>query len=202
MANPPAAPHPTMAFDFGLNDPDSCLMRKFRWMLFIEGVSGDVNGVKALPPSKAARPTFNFKEQMVAHLVENLYYPVRAEWKPITLTLFENRSRDRVGFGQNPVFDWIKQVYNPKSGEWFPIKTGACNPDNQVKCFKRNATLVMYGGCGDILEIWTFENAYPQNVEWGDLDMASSEVVMVDVTLRYDRAYLLGDANVFGDGES
>jgi hypothetical protein len=55
---------------------------------------------------------------------------------------------------------------------------------------KERATLEMYNGCGDVLETWVFENAWPQAVEFGDLDMSSSDVVTCDLTIRYDRAYI------------
>ena len=47
----------------------------------------------------------------------------------------------------------------------------------------------MYDGCGEILETWTFENVWPNNIEWGELDMSDSSYVTIDLTLRYDRAY-------------
>ena len=47
----------------------------------------------------------------------------------------------------------------------------------------------MYDGCGEMLEKWIFENVWPNNIEWGELDMSDSQYVTIDLTLRYDRAY-------------
>lgn len=194
-----------MGFDFGMQDPESCYLQSFRWLFQIEGVSGVA---KALPPLQAARPSLNFKEQMVAHLVENIYYPVRPEWKPVTITLYEIRNSNSVPVGRNPVMEWVQQLYNPSpkttqstvaalgegvetlSGDWFDIAKEGCAQDSQSLCFKRNATLCLYDGCGSVLEVWRFDNAWPQSVDWGDLDMGSSEILTAKVTLRYDRAWI------------
>jgi hypothetical protein len=43
-------------------------------------------------------------------------------------------------------------------------------------------------GQGDPLEQWCYYNAWPQEVEFGDFDMTSTDVMRVNLTLRYDRA--------------
>ncbi len=45
--------------------------------------------------------------------------------------------------------------------------------------------LVLWDGCGIPLEAWLLRNMWPQSVNFGDLDMASSEEVTVELTLRY-----------------
>ncbi len=185
----------TMTFDFGMEKEDSCYLRKFRWLFQIEGVAGVA---KALPPLKAGRPSLSFREQMVAHLTENIYYPVRPEWKPITLTLYEIRTPD-IPAGRNPVMEWVQKLYDPSpltagassaSGNWFPIHQEGCGVGAQKSCFKRNAILCLYDGCGKVIESWQFDNIWPKNIEWGELEMGTSDVVTVDLTLRYDRAWI------------
>lgn len=156
-----------------------CIMRKFRWLFFIDGVSGD--GANVLPPDKAARPSLSFKEAEVQHLNETVYFPMKPDWKPITLTLF-----DLKGSG-NPVFDWLSLQYDVCNGD---------NPGGNFAAwrntgnFKKNARLEMYDGCGELVEKWHFQNAWPNNIEWGDLDMQSNDYVTVELTLRYDRAWV------------
>lgn len=163
-----------MSFDFGLGGRQTCHMRKFRWLLKIDGVSA-VTG--ALPPDKSARPSLSFKEIEVQHLNETIYFAGKPEWKPINLTLFDLKKNN------NPVFEWIKEQYNPCEGEW-----KAPAPDT----FKKSvARLEMYDGCGNVMETWLYENVWPQAIEWGELDMSNNEYVTVDLTLRYDRAFVL-----------
>ncbi len=163
-----------MAMDFGLPTPSSNLLckRKFRWLLKIDGVSGQIG---TLPPMKSARPSLSFREMEIKHLTETIYYPARPEWKPIQLVLYD------VSLDGNPIFDWIKKVYDPEAGDWFPV--------TQNK-FLKDARLEMYDGCGNIIEKWTYENAWPQVAEFGELDMGNHDVVTCDLTLRYARAFI------------
>lgn len=151
---------------------DKLCKRKSRWLFKIDNVSDD--GASALPPLKSARPSLNFKEMEAQHLNETVFFPGKPEWKPITLTLFDLDGKE------NKVIDWIKQVYDASAGDWLPSCDGT---------FKKRCTLELYNGCGDVIETWIFENAWPQSVEWGDLDMADSNFITIDITLRYDRAY-------------
>ena len=161
-----------MGFDFGLESPNLCLMRKFRWLFFIPDVSAE--GANALPPEKGARPSLSFKEIEAQHLNEIIYYPSKPDWKPVTLTLYDLKKN------KNPVFEWLKEKYDPEKGDW---KVG-------INFKKPIARLEMYDGCGNIQEIWTFENIWPNNIEWGELDMSDASYVTVELTLRYDRAYI------------
>ena len=164
-----------MGFDFGLDRTDVCYKRKFRWLLKIDGVSAQ--GVDALPPSKAARPSMSFKESEVQHLTETLYYPSKPEWKPITLTIYDLKRN------KHPVWEWLKLVYDPSAS----TNNWQASGDGE---FKKDAIIELYDGCGTTIERWTIENAWPQAVEFGELDMGANDVITADITLRYDRAYI------------
>lgn len=169
----------SMGFDFGLEDPKACIKRKFRWIFVIDEVSAQ--GVNCLPPSKASRPTLTFKEIEVQHVSETVFFPGKADWKPITITLYDLKKGDT-----HPVFEWLKKAYDPESGTYKPSCDG----------FKKSeATLELYDGCGTSIEKWIFETVWPQSVEFGELDMSSSEVITCDITLRYDRAYIKKNNN-------
>ena len=163
-----------MGYDFGLENPEACMKRRNRWLFKIQNVSAD--GVSSLPPSKSARPSVSFKEIEVQHLNETVYFPGKPEWKPVTLTLYDLKKN------LHPVFEWLSEVYDPKtSSEYNPSCDGFKKPQ---------ATLELYDGCGEVIETWVFESVWPQSIEFGDLDMSSSELVTCDLTLRYDRAYI------------
>lgn len=175
---------------------DICMMRKFRWLFFIDGVSDD--GASALPPDKGARPSLSFKEIEVQHLNETVYFPGKPDWKPIQLTLFDLK------LNENPVFGWLREQYDVCGGDDQSSERARWNrPGN----FKKDARLEMYDGCGNIMEKWFFKNVWPNNIEWGDLDMSNNEYITVELTLRYDRAWVTdcrtnpsftGDINVGG----
>ncbi len=165
-----------MGFDLGLENNDTCFKRKFRWLLTIEGISADQNSINSLPPLKSARPNISFKEMEVKHLIENIYYPARPDWKTLTLVLYDIK-RD-----EHPVFEWIQTIYDVYgNGNWFP------SGENE---FKKEARLELYDGCGNVIETWIYENAWPQTVDFGEMDMGDSSYMTADITLRYDRAFI------------
>lgn len=168
----------TMGFDFGLDEPNTCFKRKYRWLLRIPDVSADK--INTLPPLKSARPSLSFKEMEAQHTTETIYFPGKPDWKPINLTLYDIKKP------VHPVFEWIKLLYDPRGDEYkFSMHT---SPEESFK--KHRAELEVFDGCGNIIETWIYENIWPQNIEFGDLDMTSSEYLTCDLTLRYDRAYI------------
>lgn len=179
----------SMGLQFGLEsnslEPNSkkqfaktCL-RKFRWLLKIDDISA--SGINSLPPSQSSRPNLSFTEMEVRHLNENFYYPGKPDWKPIQLVLYDVVKQNASGARRHPVFEWIKEVYDPKKdAKWKPASNG----------FIKRADLEMYDGCGNIVERWVFENAWPQSVDFGSLDMNNSEILTCDIVLRYARAYI------------
>ena len=169
----------TMGFDFGLESDTVCFKRKNRWLFSIEKVMGDQSSpqdkVNALPPYKGARPSISFKELEAQHINETIYFPGKPEWKPVTISLYDIKKP------LHPVFEWLKGIYDPLGETYVPSCDG----------FKKEARLELFDGCGEIIETWIFENAWPQNIEFGELDMSGSELVTCDLTIRYDRAYIL-----------
>lgn len=153
----------------------SCFKRKYRWMFEIGDISGDPGlRSRVLPPSKASRPNITFKEIEAQHVSETVYYPGKPDWKPISITLYDIKNN------YNPVFQFIKNYYNPKDGN--------LSYSNNLKI--PIAFLSLFSGCGDTIESWTFENVWPQQIEFGELDMSESAIVTIDLTLRYDRAWI------------
>lgn len=165
----------TMGMDFGLDGESACYKKKNRWLFIIPKISAD-ESVECLPPFKSSRPQFSFKELEAQHITETIYFPGRPEWKPITLFLYDLKKDT-----ENPIFKWLKELYDPRQGTYKPSCDG----------WKKDGTLEMYDGCGNVIETWTFENIWPQQIEFGDLDMGTSDLATCDLTLRYDRAYIV-----------
>ena len=177
-----------MGLQFGLEtnsfDPSSAsaaktCLRKFRWLFKIDGISA--SGAQSLPPSQAARPNLSFDEMEARHVTENIYYPAKPNWKPVSLMLFDIVKSNREGNRLHPVFEWLKEIYDPeRDSTWKPAADG----------FIREGRLEMLDGCGNLIETWIYENVWPQVVDFGTLDMANNEIVTCDLTLRYARAYI------------
>ena len=166
-----------MGLQMGLDTGIYC-KRKFRWFFTIPNVTE--SQVAALPPQKSARPNLTFKETSVKHLIEDVYYPAKPDWKPLQVTLYDLKHNNNV------VFQWLREFYRPALGE--------LDLPNQVKSqfagFIVECRLVMYDGCGSVVETWIYEDCWPQTVNFQNLDMADSQVCTADITLRYARAYV------------
>jgi hypothetical protein len=154
---------------FGLRD--ACFKRKNRWLFQIPEVSAE--GINALPPSKASRPSLSFKELSMEHLVETIYYPGKPEWKPVTLTLYD------IYKSEHKLWEWLYSLYDLENNRY----------RYSVGFKKERALLTLYDGQGLELENWFMEGVWPQSVEFGDLDMGDGAICTVDLTLRYDRAF-------------
>lgn len=166
------------------------LKRKFRWKLIIPGVSA--SGVNSLPPSKSARPNLVFKEMNAEHLNETISFPAKPEWKPLNLTLYDLVKCDGATILENPIFTWIRRQYDPQNcSYWKPSLGNTANQTGLGASVKAaQVSLVLFDGCGEMVESWVYEHVWPVTSDFQDLDMASSEVLQVDCTLRYDRAYI------------
>ena len=46
----------------------------------------------------------------------------------------------------------------------------------------------MTDGAGNTDELWTLNGVWPQQTNWMDLDYTNSEIQLVEVIMRYDRA--------------
>jgi hypothetical protein len=161
-----------MGLQFGLDKGKEC-KRPFRALFFVEGVASD--GTNALPPKQSARPNIAFKEMIAKHVSEDVYYPAKPDWRPIQLVLYDLKTNT------NPVFDWIKEVYNPQTGTFRAPNAGD---------FIKEARVELYDGCGNEIEKWVFEDVWPQSVNFQTLDMQNSEILTVDLSLRYVRAFV------------
>lgn len=178
--------------EWGGDGTTGSLKRKFRWFFSIENITGDTTS--ALPCIRASRPKIQFREMQAEHLNETIYFPSKPDWQPIQLVLY-----DRCISSLNPIFSWLKQQYDPNSQiapppsppspPPAPIGCGAWYPCLDALSFKTCGNLKLFDGCGNVVEEWVLDHIYPQNIDWGELDMGNDDVVTVEFSLRYDRAY-------------
>jgi hypothetical protein len=190
--------NPEWGFD-GVTFKFPVMKTKFRWYFSIQNITGD--STQALPCIKASRPKIQFREMQAEHLNETIHYPSKPDWQPINITLL-----DRCIQQQHPIFTWLRLQYDPqpsslgssggcKGASFIGGGCGSCfDCSNWFPCvdplsFKTCACLQLYDGCGEVIESWVLEHCYPQTIDFGELDMTTSEVVTADVTLRYDRAF-------------
>jgi hypothetical protein len=77
------------------------------------------------------------------------------------------------------VSDWIKQCIQYDSGRM-----------GFAQNYMHDVELQMLAPNGTVVESWTLKNCWVQSANFNDLDMTSSDLANVTVTLRYDYAIL------------
>lgn len=174
-----------MGMQMGLEGDGRFCKRAFRWMFTVDDVIGDTSSggsIQCLPPEKGARPNLSFKEVSAQHISEEIFYPTKPDWKPITVTVFD------LAKSEHPIWKWTNELYEVSQQSVKFIEPNAVK--GPTVGFIRQCSLTLYDGCGNTVETWFYEDCYPQAVNFQPLDMTQNGLVMCEVTLRYARAYI------------
>ena len=149
--------------------------RKHRWRVStLQG--GPVGPADFLQLKSASRPSFTLNEAEVHHDQEVAYFAGKQTWEPITLTFY-----DAVGGGANDIaslmYQWINTVSDiPSANVGLPIN------------YKKSLLLQSTDNEGNADETWTLHGCWPSKSNWNDLDYSNTEIQLVEITIRFDRA--------------
>lgn len=196
--------------------PHAEYYRKNRWLIeFVlpaafGGAAADAANVLRVHLSTAARPNISFEETEVHRINGKIYLAGKPSYEPLTVTFYDNLAFAGGPPGidgtpeplsvSNIIEAWRQTIYQPTQGDAFgaaPNYKGACllhmlapstitgdpagEPDQPTV---EDATT-------NSAQEWAYVGLYPSQINYGDLDYAASDVQMVEVTFRYDRAYLV-----------
>jgi hypothetical protein len=156
--------------------PTTRFKRKFRWTFAL-----DVCGGKKVPEwfvKSGARPNLEIEEQEINFLNAKTWIPGKGTWQTINIVYY-----DVIAAGEDAVsalLSWLASVYDFTNPE--QLNMGATTQD-----YSGTGTLTLYDGCGSPMEIWTLKDAWPTGVDFGELDMSSSEECTISLTLRYTK---------------
>jgi len=152
--------------------------RKFRWTFEVrrDAATTGGNGRRNVPASfvkMASRPNISIEETEINFLNGKTYIPGKGTWETITVTYYDIGGDDNIG-----LWDWLADVYD------------FTNPLNNYQnanrqCYSGIGICSLYDGCGNPMERWTLGDCWPQAVNFGELDYASSEEATIEVTVRY-----------------
>lgn len=163
-----------------LGDGKVIFKRKFRWTFEIEYCC---NAVQPKLVAKefvkiGARPQIDFEEVEINYLNGKMWIPGKGTWSEMTVTYYDVAGATNAGLNTTSVLGWIATIYD--------FTDPFCLPMNSVpEQYEGKARLILWDGCGNPLEGWILRHVWPKAVNWGDLDMSSSEECTVELTLRY-----------------
>lgn len=166
-----------------LGDLDIIHKRKFRWIFQI----AFCNFTKQVPPyfvKTASRPDLSLEETEINFLNEKTWIPGKPSWESITVTYYDVATDDNI-----PLWSWIASVYD--------FTDPTCRHMNsRRKDYAGVGYLAMLDGCGNVLEEWNFNDMWPTSVKFGDVDYGSSDVMDIEMTLRYSSVAYLNHCGV------
>jgi hypothetical protein len=85
---------------------------------------------------------------------------------------------------------WHAKVYNPYTG-----KIG------YARDYKKNGLIELYGPDGTAVRSYTVIGIWPSLVNHGQIDMASTDMLKIEVTFAVDRVVPRADVSTDGDGD-
>lgn len=156
------------------------MRRKHRWTFQLLG--NQILSPAVLYLQKAARPNFKLEEAIMHHDQEQVYFAGKQSWEPINITFYDAEQSPDVSL---EVFKWVTLVIPSgldQSGGRVTVSTPAT--------YKQPSNLVMIDGTGATTEFWSLKGSWPVTTNWGELDYTSSEIQLIEISVRYDRAQL------------
>lgn len=142
--------------------------RKFRWLLQIDGVD-------AFVMKTAARPQITMEETVVDYVNVKRYLSGKPTWNPINVTLHDPIAPSAA----EKVIEWLRLNFEAATGRM-----------GYATVYKKDVTLKMLDPQGAVIEQWRLQGSWPMDINWGDLDYASSDNVEIAFTMRFDQGFL------------
>ena len=155
--------------------------RSYRFQL---SIAGQDNKLEEFLVEKVTKPSFTVGESEVKYLNHTFYYPGRVTWNDLSFTIIdvlgEANATARV---MKMLEDAGYQI--PSSQDLSTMsKKGSQRALGEVMIHQYRAE------GGKAVETWVLNNAWIKDVKFGDLDYGSEDMQKVDVTLKYDNAYI------------
>jgi len=156
-------------------------------------VAGLVDAIPSFLITKVTKPGFSIGESEHQYLNHTFYYPGRVTWNDVSFTIVD--VIDSASNGAQAVMRMLETA-----GYQIPTDDGVTATVSKARSVAALGTITIHqmDSDGTIVEDWVLKNAWIKEVTFGELAYDSEEMQNVEVTLKYDNAYI----NVYqGDGK-
>jgi len=149
-------------------------MRQYRFLMYIDKIPQWI--VK-----KVGKPELEIGESAHQYLNHTFYYPTRAKWNTVSLTLVDpvtpHASRTMLNILQ-------------ASGYHYPENSSDVRSISKKSAVLSLGSVVIeqIGADGEVIESWEFVNAWISKTKFGELDYSKDDMVNLELTLRFDYA--------------
>jgi hypothetical protein len=163
------------------SDPTVEPKRSFRWYFTL---TGPEYKLETYAIKSVKKPSFTVSEVPHQYVAHTFYYPGRITWNTVDVTFIDPVRPDQSAIISNMV---VAAGYTPPRDE-IQSRT-SFSKDKFVKSVGQ-PVISQINADGKQIERWTLNNAFFTNVDYGQLDYGTEELVINSVTIRYDFATL------------
>jgi hypothetical protein len=140
--------------------------RKFRWLM-------EIDGIDAFTLKTGARPQKTFEETVIDFINTKRYVSGKMAYSPLNITLQDPIAPSAA----QKVMNWVRLNYEVITGRM-----------GYASFYKKNFSIKVLDPQGAVVEQWDIAGAWVQDVNFGDLDYASSDNAEVSIVVRFDTA--------------
>ena len=157
--------------------------RAFRFTVFFTNIDGGIIWYA----KSVTKPKISFGEAEHNFLNHKFYYPGRAEWDPVTLTLVDPVTPDAAGNLLSLIADTGYAL--PAGVASLVAGRGLSSPSKQSSVDALGEIIFnQIDQEGNPIETWTLNNAWIKDLAFGEMDYSSDDLIELTMTLRYDWA--------------
>jgi hypothetical protein len=124
----------------------------------------------------------NFDEETMHHNQEEVWLAGKHHWDPITLTWYDVEQDPDMS---DAVWKWLGGRQAGGGGPFDVLETMKIRKPSE---YKLDSVLTMVDSYGAKSEEWKIYHGWPQAVNWNTIDYTTSDVLLIEVTYRFDRA--------------
>jgi hypothetical protein len=122
----------------------------------------------------AVLPTVSVEEVPLNYLNITRYVAGKAQFDPIPIAMKDMVDQRTA----NAIDQWFNRVYNPETDQ-----VGFASD------YKKEADIILFGPDGSTERSWKLVGCWPYTVSFGQLDMNASDKVVIEMSIRYDKAF-------------
>ena len=128
-------------------------------------------------------PSFDVTEVEHNFYDNKYYYPGRAVWNEISMTIVDPKSINMV-WNLNKTLEDANYKVKQLSDISSPTSMSKATASGALG----DVVIYIYDASGDCIEMWRLKRAFLKSAKFGTLDYSNDELRQVDLTIRYDWA--------------
>jgi hypothetical protein len=135
----------------------------------------EMNGLPAYLIKASGKPQITNGEVALDMINIKRYVKGKSEWNTITMTLYDAI----VPSGAQAVMEWVRLHHESATGR-----------DGYSSFYKKEIRLHQLSPLGEVVEEWILKGAFLTDASFGSYDWSSDAVQELELTVRYDWAFL------------